>query len=291
MNNIILSICVPSYNRSTEIERLADSIDVEEGVELVVCDDGSTDNTKEVLNKYVNRVPITYHYQKNSGRGFALKKAIEMSKGSYVIVMDSDDYFVPNTLSIICFILSTESYSSYAFGVKIYENKKHIDNIPPDVESNYISLKGDYKIKGDLKEVVKKDVIASCLYPEVLNCRRVPTFLIWCCVAEKVNCLSISIPVAVKEYLPGGMTDNGFLLRMECSVPMAELYLRLSHSTSYKSTMYRWIVRVLWARYAFHAKKIKLKSLWMKVVLLPGFFLYLIDRILLIKFFYKNNDI
>ncbi len=288
MNNILLSICVPSYNRSKEICRLVDSIDLEENIELVVCDDGSTDNTKEVLDKYIDKIPITYSYQENMGRGFALKKAIEMSKGKYVIVMDSDDYFLPNTLSIICYIISKELYKSYVFGIKLYKDKKYINRVPPDVETNYISLRGDYGLKGDLKEVVRKDIITSCLYPEVLNCRRVPTFLIWCCVAEKTDCLSISIPVAVKEYLPGGMTDRGFLLRMECSVPMAELYLRLSHSTSYKSTYYRWIVRVLWARYAFHAKKVKLKSLWMRVVLLPGFILYLMDKILLARIFYSK---
>ena len=290
MNNTLLSICVPSYNRSKELCRLVDSIDLEENIELVVCDDGSTDNTKEVLDKYIDKIPITYSYQENSGRGFALKKAIEMSKGKYVIVMDSDDYFIPKTLSIICSIISKELYKSYVFGIKLHKDKKNINIVPPDVETNYISLRGDYGLKGDLKEVVRKDIIISCLYPEVLNCRRVPTFLIWCCVAEKTDCLSISIPVAVKEYLPGGMTDRGFLLRMECSVPMAELYLRLSHSASYNSTYYRWIVRVLWARYAFHAKKVKLKSIWMRGVLLPGFVLYLMDKILLARIFYKKGS-
>ena len=292
MNKPLLSICVPSYNRSKEICRLVESIDINKDIELVVCDDGSTDNTRGALNKYFDKTPITYLYQENGGRGFALKKAIEMSKGEYVMVMDSDDYFIPNTLSIICYIISKGWYKSYAFGVKIHKDQEYTDSIPLDVETNYISLKGDYKIKGDLKEVVRKDVITSCLYSEALSCRRVPTFLIWCCVAEKVNCLSVSIPVAIKEYLPGGMTDKGFLLRMECSVPMAELYLRLSHSVSYKSTYYRWLVRILWARYALHAKKVRADSLWMKVALLPGFILYLMDKVLLAGIFlqkiYKN---
>jgi len=55
MNNTLLSICVPSYNRSKELCRLVDSIDLEENIELVVCDDGSTDNTKEVLDKYIDK--------------------------------------------------------------------------------------------------------------------------------------------------------------------------------------------------------------------------------------------
>ena len=291
MSNTLLSICVPTYNRSKELNRLINSIDYVESIDLIICDDGSTDDTKCIVDQYTSKVPITYIYQENRGRGFALKKSIEIAEGKYVIVMDSDDYFIPNSLSEICnIIVAQQAYQSFVFGIKIYKNNKYIDNIPPDIETNYISLRGDCNIKNDLKEVVRKDVIALCLYPEALSCRRVPTFLIWSCVAEKVNCLSVSIPVAVKEYLPGGMTDKGFLLRMECAMPMVELYSRLSHSTCYKSNYYRWKARVLWARYALHTKKVKFKSLWMRVVLLPGFVLYIIDKLILLKLLYRKKD-
>jgi glycosyltransferase involved in cell wall biosynthesis len=291
MSDIILSICVPTFNREKKLVRLIDSIDILEGIELVICDDGSSDNTKDIIENHNQKIKTVYEYQENQGRGFALKKSIEMANGRYVIVMDSDDYFLPNALSNICWILKTQrSFKSFVFGIKIFKKNKYIDNLPPDIEANYVSLRGDYNIKYDLKEIVRKDILLTCLYSDDISCRRVPTFLIWSTVAEKINCLSISMPVAVKEYLTGGMTDKGFLLRMECAIPMAELYASLTHSVTYQSVYYRWLMRIMWARYAFHSKTIKYKSLWMKIVILPGFIIYLIDRLILMNFFYRKND-
>jgi len=214
-----------------------------------------------------------------------------MANGKYVIVMDSDDYFLPNALSNICWILKTQrSFKSFVFGIKIYKKNKYIDNLPPDIEANYVSLRGDYNVKYDLKEIVRTDILLACLYSDDVSCRRVPTFLIWSTVAEKINCLSISIPVAVKEYLEGGMTDQGFLLRMECAIPMTELYTTLSHSVTYKSLYYRWLMRIMWARYALHAKKLQYKTLWMIVAIIPGFIIYLVDRLILLNFFYRKHD-
>ena len=292
MSDIILSICVPTFNREKKLVRLIDSIDILEGIELVVCDDGSSDNTKKIIENYSNHIKILYEYQENQGRGFALKKSIEMANGKYIMIMDSDDYFIPNALSNICWILKTQrSFKSFVFGIIIFKDNKFIENLPPDIEANYVSLRGDYNVKYDLKEIVRKDILLTCLYSDDISCRRVPTFLIWSTVAEKINCLSISIPVAVKEYLAGGMTDQGFLLRMECAIPMTELYASLTHSRTYKSVYYRWLMRIMWARYAFHSKTINYKSLWMKIVIMPGFIIYLIDRLLLMNFFYgKDND-
>ena len=290
MSEIILSICVPTFNREKKLARLIKSIDVSEGIELVVCDDGSQDNTRSMLKKNKGHLKILYEFQENKGRGFALKKAIQMATGKFIIVMDSDDYFTSSAISNICWILQTQkSYKSFVFGIKIFKNNSYFVNLPPDIESNYNSLRGDHGIKHDLKEVVRRDLILSCLYPDSVSCRRVPTFLIWSSVAEKVNCLSIAIPVAVKEYLTGGLTDQGFLLRMECALPMSQLYSGLTHSTTYKSNFYRWLMRVMWARYSFHAKNIQYKATWMKVAIIPGFIIFILDLTVL-KIFYRNEQ-
>jgi len=290
MSDILLSICVPTYNRKEKLARLIDSIDISDCIELVICDDGSTDNTSSLIENTNKNLKIIYEFQENKGRGFALKQSIQMATGKFVMVMDSDDYFTSSALSNICWILRTQkSYKAFVFGIKIFRNNQYIKNLPPDIESNFTSLRGDYGVKHDLKEIVRRDIILSCLYSDSVSCRRVPTFLIWSGVAEKVNCLSISIPVAVKEYLSGGLTDQGFLLRMECAIPMAKLYSNLTHSKTYKSNFYRWLMRIMWARYAFHAKNLGFKANWMKLAVIPGFIIYLFDLTLL-KIFYRNEQ-
>ena len=170
MSEILLSVCVPTFNRSKKLTRLIDSMDIVDNIELVICDDGSNDNTKEAIEHYSKKIKIEYHYQNNRGRGFALKKAISMANGVYVIVMDSDDYFTPGALANVCWILNSQkSYKSFVFGIKIFKNNKYIYNLPPDIESNFIALRGDYGVKHDLKEVVRKDIISSCLYSEEIS--------------------------------------------------------------------------------------------------------------------------
>ena len=62
----LLSICVPTYNREQSLKRLLDTIKINAEVEIIVCDDGSTDNTKNLISLYNGKLNIKYVYQKNS---------------------------------------------------------------------------------------------------------------------------------------------------------------------------------------------------------------------------------
>ncbi len=91
-----LSICVPTYNRKQLLRRLIESVtaDVHEfTIELIVIDDGSTDNTDSLFadNEWHSNVRIVYEYQANTGRALALKRAIDKSSGQNIIIIDSDD--------------------------------------------------------------------------------------------------------------------------------------------------------------------------------------------------------
>lgn len=277
----LVSICIPTYNRQNELKRFFESIDyLGDKVEFVVCDDGSTDNTKALVEEYASRFNIRYLYQKNQGRAVALRHAIKHANGEFVMLMDSDDYFLPNALTLIIDkVTANAQHDCFIFGVKILKDNTFIDNLPPRFKcSNFISLRADYGIKRDLKEVVKTDLLKTCLYDETIGCRRVPTYLLWAKVAQLSDCLTISVPVAVKEYLPGGMSDKILQLKSTYAQPMVELYALLANTTRYKSNIYRWRSRLLWARYAFHAKMINFNAWWKPFIVPFGFGVYLLDK-------------
>lgn len=277
----LISVCIPTYNRQNELKRLFESIDYfGNEVEFVVCDDGSTDNTKALVEEYSSRFNIRYLYQNNQGRAVALKHAIRHANGEFVMLMDSDDYFLPNALStIIDNIADNAQCDCFIFGVKILKDNTFIDNLPPALQcSNFISLRADYAMKRDFKELVKTNLLKNCLYEVPVGCRRVPTYLLWANVAQLSDCLTISVPVAVKEYLPGGMSDKILQLKSTYAQPMVELYALLANTTRYKSNIYRWRSRLLWARYAFHAKMINFNAWWKPVVVPLGFGVYLLDK-------------
>jgi dolichol-phosphate mannosyltransferase len=95
----LLSIIIPSYNESSYLLELINkikSVRIDKKVfdlEIIVVDDGSTDNTQEVLSKIEN---IKIIYQKNSGKGGAVQKGIKHCSGDYILIQDADLEYDPN---------------------------------------------------------------------------------------------------------------------------------------------------------------------------------------------------
>ena len=100
-NNIFFSIITPTYNRGENISDVIESIEKQEFLnwELIIIDDGSTDNTKEIVQGYCeNNDKIKYIYQTNQERSVARNTGISAALGDYVCFLDSDDYFQPSHL-------------------------------------------------------------------------------------------------------------------------------------------------------------------------------------------------
>lgn len=93
----LVSIIIPSYNAAGYIKEAVDSALAQtyENIEIIVVDDGSTDNTKEILAPYIKKRQIKYFYQKNQGLSAARNVAIKNSKGEYIALLDADDIFLP----------------------------------------------------------------------------------------------------------------------------------------------------------------------------------------------------
>jgi len=96
----LISVIIPTYNREKIIERAINSVinQTYKNWELIIVDDGSTDNTKKVLEPYLKNNKIKYFHNKNKGvsavRNFGIKKA----QGEYIAFLDSDDEFVKEKL-------------------------------------------------------------------------------------------------------------------------------------------------------------------------------------------------
>jgi glycosyltransferase involved in cell wall biosynthesis len=97
-----VSVIIPTYNRAHFIGEAIESIlnqDIRDcQIEIIVVDDGSTDNTKEVLGKFGNR--IRYIYQDNRGAGPARNRGIDEATGEWISFLDSDDRWLPGKLSL-----------------------------------------------------------------------------------------------------------------------------------------------------------------------------------------------
>lgn len=93
------SIIIPTYNRANRISKAIDSVlsQTYSDFELIIVDDGSTDNTKEVVSSYKDE-RIVYIYQENAERSAARNNGINHTKGEFICFLDSDDYYLDNHL-------------------------------------------------------------------------------------------------------------------------------------------------------------------------------------------------
>jgi len=112
MSEPFFSIIVPTFNRAHLIGKTIKSVQNQgfESWELIVVDDGSTDATKELIERLIVDDPrITYLYQQNAERSTARNLGITQSKGEYVCFIDSDDLYLDNNLTDWHQFISTQT--------------------------------------------------------------------------------------------------------------------------------------------------------------------------------------
>jgi len=104
------SIIIPTYNRAAFLPKAIESVlsQTYTGWELIIVDDGSTDNTKEVVSQYRDE-RIKYIYQDNAERCVARNNGIEHASGDYVCFLDSDDEYLENYLYDLSEIISAHN--------------------------------------------------------------------------------------------------------------------------------------------------------------------------------------
>lgn len=101
-----LSIVIPAYNAGNYIERCLDSIldqDYHMDIEIIVVNDGSTDNTAEILARYENRYPDVFRIitKENGGQAAARNDGKDAAQGDWLWFCDADDYITKNGLSYV----------------------------------------------------------------------------------------------------------------------------------------------------------------------------------------------
>jgi glycosyltransferase involved in cell wall biosynthesis len=99
----LVSVVMPTYNRAHCIERAIDSVlgQTHQDVEIIVLDDGSTDDTQALLAaRYGDEPRVRVHRQANAGVSAARNAAFKLVRGDYVALLDSDDVFFPWKLEV-----------------------------------------------------------------------------------------------------------------------------------------------------------------------------------------------
>lgn len=156
MKNHLISVIIPTYNRAHYICEAIDSALAQtyKNIEIIVVDDGSTDNTKDIIHQLYNS-KVTYILQKNAGPSSARNNGIKHSKGDLIAFLDSDDVWLPEKLEKqVKLIDQSHDIGLVACGIyKIDSDKNIVGN--PVINRNYNSK------RSFLKELMIHNIITG----------------------------------------------------------------------------------------------------------------------------------
>lgn len=152
----LVSIIMPSYNTADFISETIDSVlnQSYKNWELIIVDDCSTDNTDEIIKKYLSDQRIRYlKNEKNSGAAVSRNYALREAKGKWIAFLDSDDLWLPEKLELQ---VNFMKYHNYNFSYTSYE----------EVDENGNSLN---RLVTGPKKITKQGMFAYC-WPLLSDC-------------------------------------------------------------------------------------------------------------------------
>lgn len=171
-----LSIITPVYNRADCILRCLDSVASQSGcgsvIEHVVVDDGSTDNTAELVRDFAAEHPHvrTVFFDRNRGTNAARNAAISHASGDYCIILDSDDYFTPDACAVI--LNAMESVRDVRYFMFTRDDRtEEFDRLygaGSVVRYSYRDVL-DGKVTGDYIHVIPRDLLEKYPFDEELK--------------------------------------------------------------------------------------------------------------------------
>lgn len=100
----MITVLTPTYNREKTLKRAYESLlsQSKKDFEWIIVDDGSTDNTKSLIEGFINenKLDIKYIYKTNGGKHTALNVGTNKAKGELLLILDSDDYLSDDAIEL-----------------------------------------------------------------------------------------------------------------------------------------------------------------------------------------------
>ena len=138
----LVSVIIPVYNVSQYLNECLDSVinQTYSNLEIIVVDDGSTDNSGAICDLYAQRDSRMHIiHKRNGGQGSARNVGIDIATGKYVIFLDSDDYWDLNTIERLCGIAEANELTLLNFSAETFVEDGVIDNGLLQYKHNYLN--------------------------------------------------------------------------------------------------------------------------------------------------------
>lgn len=213
------SITIPAYNRAFILEETLRSVQMQSfsNWEVIVVDDGSTDNTASLMEKIAQLdARIRYVYQKNAERSVARNNGADHAKGRYLLFLDSDDAFESDHLQLLYNLLEEQGFPvGMVFSNVTYLTDKGYEI--PEIPKMEKGKEFEYML---LQPITPSRV---CVHRDVFNTFRfdpqitiVEDMVLWVCIASQYPVFQLEKPSAVYRIHGDNSVDlsrNSYLKR------------------------------------------------------------------------------
>lgn len=200
----LVSIITPCYNCSSSVVNTVTSIQAQtyKNWELIICDDFSSDDSVELLNKLAqedSRIKV-HRLEFNQGAGVARNFAINQANGRYIAFCDSDDIWYPNKLSVQLELMSRRNL---ALTYSSYDIKRDDEFIYTKTVSTQISFVGSllFNQLGCLTVIYDSDILGKRLMPEM---RKRQDYALWLTILREIK-----VTNGIKDSLAAYSLRNG----------------------------------------------------------------------------------
>ena len=203
-NNPFFTIVIPTYNRANLIAKTIESVIAQTFTryEVIIVDDGSTDNTNEVVLPFLNN-SITYIKKENAERAVARNFGTKRAKGKYINWLDSDDLMLTNHLQVVYDFLQKNNFPAVIHtGFRHEDDRGHILEV-----RNKLPLKmGEQLLKANNfscnNVIVKKETALANLFIEDRGLSASEDYNLWIRLAAQqpvLCCNTVTVVVVNHE--------------------------------------------------------------------------------------------
>ncbi len=214
----MLTVLTPAYNRAYIMHNAYESLKRQScfDFEWIIVDDGSSDNTEELCQKWIaeeNEFSIKYYKQQNGGKHRAVNFGVSVSNGEYILILDSDDYLTDNAVERIMYWLGTikdKADIAGVVGLRGHEDGTALGNALPSEYLDITSLqRKKYGLMSDKAEVYSKEIMTKYPFPEFEGEKFLGEAASWDRIARDGHKLRyFNEIIYMCEYIEDGLTKN-----------------------------------------------------------------------------------
>jgi glycosyltransferase involved in cell wall biosynthesis len=239
----LVTVLTPTFNRAHTLARLYESLLAQSfrDFEWVIVDDGSDDGTSALVESWTTEgdIDVQYRSQQNSGKHVAVNRGVDLARGEFTTIIDSDDYFLPNALGALVDhwnrIPSAERAKfSGVVGLCAYDDGRIIgDRFPRDpLDCDSVELTYVYGVTGDKHSMLRTEALRQFPFPFEEIRGYVTEALVWNRMAFEFRERHVNEVVKVVEYRPGGISGQALELLIRTAPATRQFFLeeaRLPH--------------------------------------------------------------